>query len=119
MPKVMLAEDDATMVALLKILLKMEQFEVVAIQPDDDVLAAVRNEKPSLLLMDLHLGMKNGLDLLMDIRSREEFSNLPIVMASGSNSKDECLAKGANAFIMKPYMPDELISVIKKSIKPN
>lgn len=119
MPKVMLAEDDATMVSLLKILLKMENFEVVALQADDDVFAAVRNERPALLLMDLHLGTQSGLDVLQEIRSDASFASLPIVMASGSNAREECMARGANEFLMKPYMPDELISVIKRSIKAN
>jgi DNA-binding response OmpR family regulator len=115
--KVLLAEDDATMVALLKILLKMEDFDVVALHADDDVLLAARAEKPDVLLLDLHLANQSGLDILDQIRGAQDVSDLPIVISSGSNSKEVCLTHGANGFVLKPYMPDELISTLKQAIK--
>ncbi len=66
-PKILLAEDDVTMVSLLKTLLKMEGFEVVALQADADVPAAVRSEKPDVILLDVHLGPQSGLDILDNI----------------------------------------------------
>ena len=116
-PKVLLAEDDVTMVALLKILLKMEDFDVVALQADADVLASARIEKPDVLLLDLHLANQNGLDILDQIRGAQDVCDLPIIISSGSNSKEECLRHGANGFVLKPYMPDELITALKQTIK--
>ena len=56
MAKILLAEDDPTMVSLLGTLLKMEGFEVQAIDIDADVPAIVQRERPDALLMDVHLG---------------------------------------------------------------
>ena len=53
MAKILLAEDDKTMVSLLKTLLKMEGFDVVALDADTDVAAAVQREKPHALFMDV------------------------------------------------------------------
>lgn len=113
MAKVLLAEDDRTMVSLLKTLLKMEGFDVVALDADADVPAAVRNEKPDALLMDVHIGQQNGMDIVQTIRSNPEFTNVRIVMTSGLNVKEECLRRGANFFLLKPFMPDDLINVLK------
>ena len=113
MAKVLLAEDDPTMVALLKTLLKMEGFEVLALDVDSDVTAVVEREKPHALFMDVHLGGRNGMEILEAIRRQHELSNVRIVMTSGLNVKDECISRGANAFLLKPFMPDDLLRELK------
>jgi len=104
------------MVSLLTTLLKMEGFNVVALQADDDVPAAVRRESPDVLLMDVHLLHQSGLDILDAIRSSEDTSRTRVVMSSGANVREECINKGANGFLLKPYMPDELITLLKRTI---
>jgi CheY-like chemotaxis protein len=115
-PKILLAEDDVTMVSLLKTLLKMEGFEVVALHADDDVSEAVKKEKPNVLLLDFHLSHQNGLDILDKLRNETETKEVPVVMSSGANVKEECITHGANGFLMKPYMPDDLIKLLKQTI---
>ena len=113
MPKILLAEDDHTMVSLLTTLLKMEGFEVVALDAAADIPAAVKNEKPDSLLMDVHIGKQNGMDVVQAIRKDPENADLRIVMASGYNLKDECIQRGANHFLLKPFMPDDLLKLLK------
>jgi len=114
MAKILLAEDDPTMISLLKTLLKMEGFEVVALDVYSDVTEAVQREMPDTLLMDVHLGGQNGLQILESIRRNDDLANIRIVMTSGLNMKDECISRGASAFLLKPFMPDDLISVLKQ-----
>jgi CheY-like chemotaxis protein len=118
MPKVIIAEDDATMISLLKTLLKMEGFEVVTVGADADVPNIIRAEKPDVVLLDVHLSRQNGLEILDSIRSANDIKGIRVVMSSGSNVKEECLQHGANGFLLKPYMPDDLITILKQSIKP-
>ena len=113
MPKVLLAEDDRTMVSLLKTLLKMEGFEVVALDVNTDVPAAVLQENPDALLMDVHLGQQSGMNIVQAIRKNPALANVRIVMTSGLNVKEECLKHGANHFLLKPFMPDDLIKVLR------
>ena len=113
MPKILLAEDDPTMVSLLSTLLKMEGIEVVALDANADVPAAVRKEKPDFVLMDVHIGKQNGLDILQAIRKDPESADVRTVMASGYNVKEQCLARGANHFLLKPFMPDDLLKLFK------
>ncbi|MEP7136961.1 MAG: response regulator [Chloroflexota bacterium] len=113
MPKVLLAEDDHTMVSLLKTLLTMEGFEVVALDVNADVPSAVLKENPDALLMDVHLGKQSGMNIVQAIRKIPELSNVRIVMTSGLNVKEECLKHGANYFLLKPFMPDDLLKVLK------
>jgi DNA-binding response OmpR family regulator len=115
MAKILLAEDDMTMVSLLKTLLKMEGFEVVALDVDADIQAAVDREQPDAIFMDVHLGDKSGMQVLQDIRKNPGTAKVRVVMTSGLNVEQECLDLGANAFLQKPFMPDDLISVLRYS----
>ena len=115
--KVLLAEDDITMVSLLKTLLKMDGFEVVALQADADVPAAVRLERPDVLLLDVHLSRQSGLEILEELRGSADTKDVRVVMSSGASVKEECMRRGANGFLLKPFMPDDLISILKQTIR--
>jgi DNA-binding response OmpR family regulator len=114
--KVLLAEDDITMVSLLKTLLKMEGYQVVALNAEDDVPAAVRRERPDVLLLDVHLFQQSGMEILDRLRNTSDTNRTCVVMTSGMNVKDECLRRGANDFLLKPYMPDDLFDVLDRNI---
>ncbi len=124
MSKVMLIEDDATMIGLLKTLLGIEGYEVVAFEGGEDVLQAVRREKPDVILMDVnlkHLGINDltGFDLLKEIRSDLEIKEIGVIISSGMNFQHESSEAGADGFVMKPYMPEDLLNLIKKTISKN
>lgn len=114
MVKILLAEDDETMVALLKTLLTMEGFEVLELRVDADVPAAVQRERPDALFMDVHLGGQSGIEILEVIRSNHDLAHVRVVMTSGLDVKEQCLHRGANAFLLKPFMPDDLIRALKQ-----
>ena len=116
MARIMLAEDDLTMVTLLKTLLGMEGYQVVALSIDEDVVEAVRNDRPDVLLLDVHLPNANGLDVLDQIREDEETRDLKVVMTSGLNLELECKHHGANDFLLKPYMPDDLLKILEQNL---
>jgi CheY-like chemotaxis protein len=118
MEKIMVAEDDQTMVNLLTTLLKMDGFEVTALDADEDVPAAVERACPDFLLLDLHLSNQNGLEILDALRNTDAGSKLRVVMISGLNVKEECLRHGADDFLLKPFMPDDLIKILRKYVKP-
>jgi DNA-binding response OmpR family regulator len=112
--KVLVAEDDHTMIALLQTLLKMEGFEVATVDVDGDVPEEIRRVKPDLLFMDVHLGQQSGIEIVSSLRGDREFDALRIVMTSGMDLREQCLRSGADNFILKPFMPDDLISILKE-----
>lgn len=116
MPRIMLAEDDLTMVTLLKTLLGMEGYQVVALSIDEDIVEAVRKDQPDVLLLDVHLPNANGLEVLNQIREDEETRDLRVVMTSGLNLELECKNHGANDFLLKPYMPDVLLKILERNL---
>jgi DNA-binding response OmpR family regulator len=119
MAKIMVAEDDQTMVNLLTTLLKMDGFDVIALDADEDVPTAVERDCPDILLLDVHLSNQNGLEILDALRNSQKAPALRVVMISGLNMRSECLRHGANDFLLKPFMPDDLIKLLRKNVKPS
>jgi DNA-binding response OmpR family regulator len=114
MPKVLLAEDDPMMVSLLKTLLKLEGYEVdTLLDKPGNYLQTILNIKPDAILVDVYLGETNGVELVREMRRQPDLESMKIIMASGSPREEECMAAGANAFLLKPYMPDDLIKTLR------
>jgi CheY-like chemotaxis protein len=114
MAKILLAEDDRTMISLLTTLLKMEGHQVTVLDTQADISSIVAQEKPDILLMDIHLGGQNGMDIVETIRKDPANTRLKIVMTSGLDMRDQCLQRGADHFLLKPFMPDDLLNLLKQ-----
>jgi CheY-like chemotaxis protein len=114
MPRVMLAEDDATMLSLLTTLLEMEGYQVVTLlDKKGDPLEIIKHEKPDILLMDIFMGDQDGVDILHQIRKTHDLKKMKVFMTSGIDRTEECRAAGANGFLIKPFMPDDLIRMLR------
>jgi DNA-binding response OmpR family regulator len=119
MLKVMLIEDDPTMVSLLAMLLNMEGYVVKTPTNHrvDGLIKEILKERPHIALVDVNLQLGNGLDLVREIRQEPEIMKTRILMYSGLNLRDECIQAGADGFIQKPFMPDELIKLIHSGVQ--
>lgn len=116
MPKVLIIDDDKTMVYLLKTLLEMDGFEVVEVRDWKAVLETVSIEKPDIILMDYFLPNTDGLDILSKVRAEPDLAGTRVVMSSGMDVSDKCLAGGADAFLLKPFEPEALIETLNMHI---
>jgi CheY-like chemotaxis protein len=113
MPKILLLEDDHDMNMLLQILLKIEGYQVWSYDPKRPVLEQAEEKIPDLVLLDVHLGGLDGIQILREIRQTPALGEVRVVMTSGINVSEECLRDGANAFIVKPYMPERLLEILR------
>ncbi len=66
--------------------------------------------------MDYFLPDLDGLELLTQLRADPMLKATRIVMSSGMDVSDQCMAAGADAFLLKPYTPEQLVEVIKKIV---
>lgn len=112
MAKVMVVDDDATMVSLLTTLLQLEGHDVSHPEPGGSILEAAQRIRPDVLLMDVNLAHEDGIEVLKAICAAADLDGTYIVMQSGLNVFEECISAGADAFILKPYPPDELLEHI-------
>ena len=116
MHKIMLIEDDATMLSLLGTLLEFEGYQVASINGEanaENILQKMRGEKPELILLDVHLPGVSGFDLMRKMRVDDILMSTKVIMSSGMNLSLECSQAGADGFILKPYMPDDLVKALR------
>ena len=121
MAKVMVVEDDLIMFDLLNTLLDIEGFEVVSQRHADCFMQTLKENRPDLVLLDVHLrggGDKelSGFNLLAQIRADDDVKNTRVVLTSGIDFSEKSKREEADGFIVKPYMPKDLIGLIKKLI---
>jgi len=115
----MLIEDDYTMLSLLITFLEVEGYEVVQVNSGENafkaenVLNILRRESPSLALVDVNLKYANGLELLRSVRDAPDLNDVKVLMSSGMDFTYQSMQDGADGFILKPYMPDELMTRIQ------
>ena len=116
MTTILIVEDDAATARLLKILLEIEDFSTwVATQPSVAE-AMLREQQPDLVLIDMHLAHAEGLNLLRIVRTDAALATTAVVMLSGMDRRDEALAAGADAFLLKPYDRAELVGTIQRAL---
>lgn len=110
-PKVVLIEDDETMRTLLGELLRMEGYQVVSmdsIEPEDTVLTQLIDQKPDVVFLDVNMNGRDTFAFLRKLRSKKE--GIRVLMSSGMPLETESINVGADGFLMKPFMPNELLT---------
>jgi DNA-binding response OmpR family regulator len=115
--KILIIEDDTSTETLLQKYLGLEGFDVVLLPRDDQmeqVIEGIQLEKPDLLLMDVYLRQLNGFEVLAAIRKNSQFKDLRVIMCSGAEFGERCAKEGADAFMLKPYMPEDLIRTMHR-----
>jgi CheY-like chemotaxis protein len=112
--KVLIADDDKDMLGLLTTLLELEGDDVVSVTKPPQVLPTAREQQPDIILMDVHLSGGDTLDTLKSLKQDPELQGIPVLMASGTDMKRECLRLGAEGFILKPFRPSELLDYLNK-----
>jgi two-component system cell cycle response regulator DivK len=117
-PKILVVDDDAIMVSLLHTLLQLDGFQVVGAHPGESIADRARETQPDLILLDVFLRGADGLDQLSRLKAEADLKAIPVVMCSGMDVGDQCAARGAAAFLIKPYSPDHLLETIRACLGP-
>ncbi len=112
MSKLVIVDDDRTMVSLLTTLLEMEGHLVVRASGTQDLQSILNSDRPDLIIMDVFLTDGDGVEFLNSLRASESHADIPVVMSSGMDLEERCTANGANGFLLKPYTPEQLIETI-------
>lgn len=114
--KLLLIDDDPSMLSLLRTILKFEGYEVAQLEGQKDLeelIQWIRHEQPQLILLDVHLREFDGFELLRRIRQDDFVGHIPVLVSSGMDYRQRCKQEGANGFLLKPYMPEELLEAIR------
>lgn len=109
---VLICEDDQNLRTLVRLALG-DGFRFMEAPDAPSVLALLRHSTPDLIVLDLMLPGKSGLELLADIRQADGGASTPVVVISAwSHSDAAALAAGADRFVAKPFDPNELQATV-------
>jgi CheY-like chemotaxis protein len=81
-----------------------------------DPVARVEQERPDLVIMDVRLGVHDGLDLLRQLRAHPDarVAGTPVLMVSAEDLSAQCTAAGASGFVEKPFDTESLFRTIQE-----
>jgi two-component system response regulator MtrA len=115
--RVLVVDDDAALAEMLGIVLRREGFEPAFVARGDRALDAFRRTRPDVILLDLMLPGRDGIDVCRDIRAE---SGVPIVMLTARAETADVvrgLEVGADDYVVKPFKPAELLARIRARLR--
>jgi len=102
---ILIVEDDENLRSLLRELIFMANYNILEAANGQVALEIIADQQVDLIITDIDMPIKNGLELLAEIR--QSGKTMPIVILTGGNYNEKViLAAGANAFVQKPYISD-------------
>jgi len=115
--RVLVVDDDASLAEMLTIVLRQEGFDSRMCLRGDEAVEAFRDYKPDVVLLDLMLPGRDGIEVCKEIRTE---SGVPIVMLTAKGDTVDVvvgLESGADDYVVKPFKPKELVARIRARVR--
>lgn len=114
--KILVSEDDAGILDVLRLMLEDENYEV-EISRDGKKIYQLDNELPDLILLDIWMSGVDGRDLCRYLKNNDKTKNIPVIILS-ANKDTEQIAKevGADGFLQKPFDMEELLAKLHEHL---
>ena len=118
--RILIVEDEAALVTLLRYNLEREGFHVSEARDGDEALVVIDENPPDLILLDWMLPMTSGIEVCRQIRRKPKTRSTPIIMltARGEEAdKVRGLESGVDDYVTKPFSPAELLARIRALLR--
>ncbi|CAM3625359.1 response regulator YycF [Cytobacillus oceanisediminis] len=115
--KILVVDDEKPIADILQFNLKKEGYEVVCAYDGNDALDKVEEIKPDLILLDIMLPQRDGIEVCREVRKKYD---MPIIMLTAKDSEiDKVLGLelGADDYVTKPFSTRELIARVKANLR--
>ena len=117
--KILVADDEPNIVISLEYLMKREGYTVLVARDGQEALDMIARERPELVLLDVMMPKKSGLEVCQAVRASEELQATKILMLT-AKGRDTDLAKGlalgADAYMTKPFSTRELVQKVAEML---
>ncbi len=114
--KILIVDDDATMVNLLSTVLEFEGYETRKALSGKEALESIDGDPPDVVLLDIMMPGMDGFEVLARLRGNASTEKLPVIMLTArTEDKDifEGWRRGADEYVTKPFDPRDLVETIK------
>jgi len=119
-PLVLVVEDEADIVTLLKYNLEKEGFRVVAAGDGEEALLLAGEQTPHIVLLDWMLPLMSGLEVCRQLRRNPKTRDIPIIMLTARGEEGDRvrgLNSGADDYLTKPFSPTELVARMRAVLR--
>jgi len=116
----LLVEDEVNIFEAISFILSRDGWEVRGHGNGATALEEIARSQPDVLVLDVMLPGRSGLDILRDLRGRPETADLPVLMLTAkgqSKDRDLALALGANGYLTKPFSNAEMVATLRDVAK--
>jgi len=116
-PVVLVVDDSPTVRKIVQLTLQRERIQVVTAGDGLSALAAVADEQPDLILLDIMLPRMDGYNICQVVRKNMAYRDLPIIMLSGKDGLFDKMRgrfAGSTEYITKPFDSSELVQTVKR-----
>jgi DNA-binding response OmpR family regulator len=120
MPLILIADDDPLVTQLVSHRLKTHGFNVVTVEDGRKALEAAYDMRPNLIVLDAMMPELDGFAVLKELKANRETKNILILMLTALSDEKNvvgALDAGADDYLVKPFIPDELISRVNRLLK--
>src|SRR5262245_40912857 len=119
---ILVVDDDAVTRRVLQHYLSRAGFQVITAQDGRDAIKLAKRELPKLIILDVVMPDMDGWTVLKSIQESEGINETPVIMLSGNAelvTKAEAFDSGAEALLVKPINPEQLIMVARRLLHPH
>ena len=120
MKKILVVDDEAYIVELVKFNLEKEGYQVIVASDGRNALKMVQTEQPDLVLLDIMLPNIDGLEVCRILKQSPDTNSIPIIMLTAKGDEFDTvlgLEMGADDYIKKPFSPREMIARVKARLR--
>ncbi len=114
---VLIAEDEPSILESLDFILRRAGWSIASVTDGDAVLAALRRDRPKVLVLDVMLPRRSGFDVLKQVRADDALRTMPVlILTAKGQAQDRRVAEelGADAFITKPYANADVVDEVRR-----
>ena len=119
--KILIVDDEPNILMSLEYLMQREGFEVRVARDGLQAIAAIEQETPDLILLDVMMPGKTGLEVCQHVRAIERLRAVQIIMLTAKGRETDIakgLALGANAYVTKPFSTRDLVAQVRSLLPP-
>ena len=116
---ILVADDEPSILLSLQFLLQKAGYEVRLAHNGEEVIQAVEQSTPDLLLLDAMMPQRDGYDVCQTIRANPRWAALPIIMLTAKSrdvERQKGMALGATDYITKPFSTRDLVATVRKHL---
>jgi two-component system alkaline phosphatase synthesis response regulator PhoP len=116
---VLICDNERTLRALVRAALKDSGYRILEAQDGDEALEIARAQRPDLMILDMMMPGRTGLDVLAELRQTDELGATPVIMLTARTQdadREQAERAGADRFLPKPFSPRRLASIVDEML---